>query len=108
MTGLIHVKGIAAAAATGLFALDTVTAEPDVLRYAITQGGLFAVVLVLLWSIRRDYDRLKDGQTERISVLTDLVQQSTAAQTKSAESQASMARALEEMTRTIGHMSGRV
>jgi hypothetical protein len=63
MTGLIHVKGIAAAAATGLFALDTVTAEPDVLRYAITQGGLFAVVLVLLWSIRRDYDRLKDGQT---------------------------------------------
>lgn len=42
-------------------------------EWAFTQGGLTAVVLVLLWSYRRDFVSLLKSQDERLSVLTKLV-----------------------------------
>lgn len=63
------------------------TMDPEnFVRYALTQGGLFALVCVLGWSYRRDLMRVSDDKTERLSVMTDLVVAATAAQTKTADS----------------------
>lgn len=78
--------------------VEPLTAEPDLLRYAITQGGLLAVVLVLLWSIRLE-SRRKD---DRLAVLTKLVADSTAALTKNTEQGDRLARAVENLERQ-GH-----
>lgn len=91
----------------GMFAVESMTEQPDLVRYAITQGGLLAVVLVLLWSYRRDWTNIVDQRGEHIAVLTNLVQQSTTAQANSAASLASMAEAIKEMTRTVGQISQR-
>lgn len=74
------------------------TAEPDLLRYAITQGGLLAVVLVLLWFIRLE-SRRKD---DRLAVLTQLVANTTAALTRNTEQGDRLARAVENLERR-GH-----
>lgn len=90
----------------GLIAIETIGQEPDLMRYAITQGGLLMVVLVLLWSYRRDWTEIAEQRRAHITILTGLVQQSAVAQTKYADSQVVMARSMEEMTRTVSRITG--
>ncbi len=105
-----HFAGLKLAAMTGtlgIFALESVADQPDMLRYAVTQGGLLTAFLVLLYFYRKDFQSDRDRASDRITVLTDLVQRASEAHTKSADAQMVQARAIEELTRTIGHMSGR-
>lgn len=75
-------------------AVDPLTADPSLTKYALTQGGLLIVVLVLLWMGRKESAR-KD---ERIEVLTTLVANTTAAVTKVNETTERVARAVETLT----------
>jgi hypothetical protein len=80
-------------------AAEPIVGDADLVRYAITQGGLLAVVLVLLWSYRRDSMRMLLERENRLAVMTELVQASTAALTRSAEACERMARAVENLER---------
>jgi hypothetical protein len=73
--------------------------DGDLVRYALTQGGLLAVVLVLLWFYRRDSRRIASDKNVKIDVLIAIVQNSTAALTRNAEGAAAVARALENLER---------
>jgi hypothetical protein len=73
--------------------VEPMTADPDLTRYALTQGGLLIVVLVLLWSNRKESSRKDD----RIEVLTTLVADTTAAVTKGTETTERLARAVESL-----------
>lgn len=93
-------RGIAATGMLMAFAVDAASPEStDLMRYAITQGGLLAVVLVLLWSYRKDTLSVLHEQEDRLKVLTDLVTQSTGALMKSADASERMARAVENLNR---------
>lgn len=83
--------------ATALIAATIEPAMPDfdLTRYAITQGGLLAVDLVLLWWIRQDLRRKDD----RLDVMTKLVADSTAALTRNTEVSERVARALDNLER---------
>lgn len=74
-------KGTALFASMSLIALEPAITpvEPDFWRYAITQGGLFAVVCVLLWSYRRDFIRIQDRDSEKLALLAGLIEKSVAA-----------------------------
>lgn len=87
-------------------------AEFDLTRYAVTQGGLLIVVLVLLWSIRKDMkaqaeleqSRLKaenTRQTETIQVLTTLVQMNTTAMTRAAAASEANEKAAHRLSRAL-------
>jgi hypothetical protein len=75
--------------ATMIAAMIEPTVDPalteNFVKYAMTQGGLFMLVIVLGWSYRRDFIRMADQRSERIQVLTDIVAAATAAQTKTAD-----------------------
>ena len=75
------VRGFAASAVVALAAVEPIVGDVDLYKYAITQGGLLAVVLVLLWSYRRDFKRIVDDQQARLGVMTELVQCSATALT---------------------------
>ncbi|HEX4346391.1 MAG TPA: hypothetical protein VHZ73_02400 [Vicinamibacterales bacterium] len=68
--------------------------DMDFTRYAMTQGGLLVVVLVLLWGIRRELT----GKDSQITVLTQLVKDSTQAQTSTADALDRVSRAVEVLT----------
>ncbi len=82
-------------------ALDATSAEPDLVRYAITQGGLLAVVLVLLWSIRRDAMRLQVRDDDRIAVLAAMVEKTTTALNVAASAAEANEKALHRLARAI-------
>lgn len=86
-------------------ALEGVTDQPDLLKYAITQGGLLAVVLVLLWSYRKDFQSTLKDRGDRLQLMIDLVARSAEAQTKTADSLTIQAHALEKMSDTLAHVS---
>jgi hypothetical protein len=96
-------RGMTAVVGLVLVALDPAISPPtgdfDVVRYAITQGGLLAVVLVLLWTYRRDLMRQMSDKNDRIAVMTDIVQAATTALTRYADACDRMARAVENLER---------
>lgn len=75
--------------------LEPVLGDPDLVKYGMTQGGLLAVCLVLLWWIRKDNQRKDD----RMELMTQLVADSTAALTKNSDASDRVARALENLER---------
>lgn len=80
-----------------LASLEPVMSDTDLGRYAITQGGLLFVVLVLLWSYRRDNLGALKEREDQIRVMADMVSKSTEALTKSADASERMARAVENL-----------
>lgn len=102
-------------------AVEPVASETDLLRYSITQGGLFAVVLVLLWSIRnnvfgaiRQRDEQIAKKDETIALLVGIVTKSTEALMRSGEADLRLAEAgrqnadaIREMARAIDAMNTR-
>lgn len=86
--------------------VEPLTGGPDLVRYAITQGGLLAVVLVLLWSIqaaarRKEQDLRAEGdrKDERLEVMTTLVGKTVEAMTRQSETSERVALALENLER---------
>lgn len=81
-------------------ALEPAMPDLDLTHYVVTQGGLLAVVLILLWTLRKDYQGILREQGERLKVMTDLVTASTVALTRSADATERMARAVENLDRS--------
>lgn len=67
----------------------------DLVRYAITQGGLVVVVLVLLWSQRKDTLAQRENRNHQLTALTTLIMESTATLQKHADGIDRMARSIE-------------
>lgn len=76
---------------------EPVLAEPtaSLWQWGLTQGGVTVALLILAWSYRKDTHSIIASQSERLSVMADLVMASTAAQVKSADALDRMARAIE-------------
>lgn len=78
--------------------------ETDLIRYALTQGGLLAVVLVLLWSIRKDALGVLKERENAIVVMSDMVTKCATALEKAADAGQQQARAMEQMARAVESM----
>jgi len=81
--------------------VEPIVADSDLVRYAITQGGLLAVVLVLLWSYRKDSMGALKFERERVTVLTDLVGSTREATIKSADAITAQAKSIEGLARAV-------
>jgi len=53
--------------------------QTELAKWAVTQGGLFLVVLLLVWSYRRDFTRVLAGEQDRADRALTLMQATTAA-----------------------------
>lgn len=79
-------------------------AEPDLLRYAITQGGLLLVVLTLFWYIRALHqerlaekdDRLLE-KDEKLQAMITLATEVKVALSKSLDASAALSRTVEKI-----------
>lgn len=69
--------------------------ETTLLKYAITQGGLALVLLVVFWSYRRDLARIELRDQEKLQIVTTLVEKNTAALVNADATNARLARAIE-------------
>lgn len=77
-------------------ALDPVVSEnQELVRYAITQGGLLCVVFVLLWSIRKDVLAARRDDVAHLAVVSEMVRVATVAMTQSTDAAERTARAIE-------------
>lgn len=105
--GFLAVTGLLVAAIEPVMPLP-VPQDGDFLKYAITQGGLLAVVLVLLWSYRKDTMGVLQGerdrtQSERASVelLMKLAGDTREALTKNADAILSQAKTIDSLMRKL-------
>ncbi|HVL65714.1 MAG TPA: hypothetical protein VM364_00500 [Vicinamibacterales bacterium] len=69
--------------------------DEQLFKYALTQGGLTIVCLVLFWWIQREHRRQDAAKDERMQILVVLVEKNTAALTASEATNARLARAIE-------------
>lgn len=85
----LNAKALIAPAAIFAMAVETAGGDPlsadNLLRYAVTQGGLFGVVLIGAYFYRRDMKSIADQRMDRIDVLTNIVAAASVAQTKTAD-----------------------
>lgn len=88
-------------------AVEPVVADNDLFRYALTQGGLFGVVLVLLWSYRKDSLGALAIERERVSVLTELVASTRETLAKSADAVSAQAKSIDGLARVVEGMNSR-
>lgn len=88
-------------------ALEPVMGSPDLVKYAITQGGLLFVVLVLLWFYRRDLLRISQHDEDKASVLVTLVQQNTQAMTQAAAASTANEQAANRLASAVERLEGR-
>ena len=56
--------------------------DPSFVRWMLTQGGLTVLLIVVLWSYRRDLVRIGAKDEEKIAVLTQLVSDNIQAMTR--------------------------
>jgi hypothetical protein len=101
-------RGLVTTALLGFAALDpallpsaSVTTDSDLVRYAVTQGGLLFVVLVLLWSYRKDAMGALQIERDRVEILTKLVGDTREANTKSADAVLAQAKSIEGLARAV-------
>ena len=69
--------------------------EEQLFKYALTQGGLTIVCLVLFWWITREHKRQDAVKDERQQILISLVEKNITALVNSEQTNARLARALE-------------
>lgn len=84
------------------------TSETALFQWAVTQGGLVVVVLVVVWSYRRDFSRLFASERQKSGELMIALQQSTAAIATHAEMMRDQTLALREQARAFSDLSGSV
>lgn len=98
---LLFPRGTLLVAVLGMAMTEPIIAEPDLFRYAFTQGGLLIVVLILLWSYRKDSLGALMFERERVSVLTDLVASTREASVRSADAIAVQAKSIDALARIV-------
>lgn len=86
--------------AAGFQPLPPAVSEPDLLRYALTQGGLLGVALVLLYFYRRDITQQIARKDERLEYFASMVAANTAAM----ERMATAVERLDERRQARGHV----
>lgn len=69
--------------------------DEQLFKYALTQGGLTIVCLVLFWWIQREHKRQDAAKDERMQILVDLVEKNTAALVAAESTNARLSRAIE-------------
>lgn len=94
-------KGFLIVATVIAAAVEPILAEPDLLKYAFTQGGLLIVVLVLLWSYRKDTMGVLNLERERVTILTELVGSSRETMARSADAIAAQAKSIDGLARVV-------
>lgn len=104
---MMAIRGPLLLVALGLAAVEPIlptVSDFDLAKYGITQGGLLIVVILLLFFYRRDFMRDRSDEQERslisrdqLEIFKTLVEESTAALTRAAESSDRVARAVEHM-----------
>jgi hypothetical protein len=99
---LIMAVGIVAMAADPVIAPEL---SENFIRYALTQGGLLSLVIVIGWSYRRDFTKMLDNKTEHISILTQLVAQSSVAQAQNAAALEANGKAIEAQAAAVASMT---
>jgi hypothetical protein len=106
---VVTVRGASLVSAFLLAVGEPVVAPPDgdLLRYALTQGGLAVVVLVLMWSYRRDFTRILDAKEDRLVVMATMVSANIAAATRSAEASEAQQQAIERLSRVVDRLDER-
>ena len=80
--------------------------EIQLAQWAITQGGLVVVVLVVIWSYRRDFHRIFQSEYQRTQELILTVQASTSALTMHAEMMRERASADREHVKAFTELTG--
>ncbi len=98
----------AAAQSLGVQPRPFVGSDTEMLQWAVTQGGLVLVVLVVVWSYRRDFTRLFAVERERTSELLLALQQSTTALATHAEMMREASAAGRDQARAFTELSGSV
>ncbi|MEN6605919.1 MAG: hypothetical protein ABFD60_01650 [Bryobacteraceae bacterium] len=83
-------------------------AETQLFQWAVTQGGLVLVVLVVVWSYRRDFSRIFNVEKERTTELLLALQQSSSALAMHAELMRSQADSAREQAKAFFDLAGSV
>ena len=73
----------------------------DLTRYALTQGGLLVVVLVLLWSYRKDLQTINKQREDQVKILTDLVGTNTTAMVKASAASEATEKAVARLSNAL-------
>lgn len=81
--------------------VETVMPPQDFVTYAITQGGLLAVALLMIWVWRKDTLGSLQMERDRAQALMTLVANNTEAMTKSSDAIHSQARSIEGLARAV-------
>lgn len=87
---------------------ETGKREMELLQWGVTQGGLVLVVLVVVWSYRRDFQRVFDDERRKSSELLLALQASTTALTTHAEVLRENSMAAREQAKAMSEMAGRI
>lgn len=70
----------------------------DLAKWAMTQGGLVVVTLVILWSYRRDFKKVIEAQQQELGVVTELAKECSAHIAQSAAAQREASQVQREFT----------
>jgi hypothetical protein len=71
-------------------------------KWAITQGGLVVVTLVILWSYRKDFKSVLAQNRESLSVIAGLVKDNAVSITEGAAAARAVSEALDRLERRDG------
>jgi hypothetical protein len=82
--------------------------EVQLLQWAVTQGGLVLVVLVVVWSYRRDFQRLFAAENGRTTELMLALQNASSALAAHAETMRDQASADREQAKAFVELAGSV
>jgi hypothetical protein len=96
------------AAQPDLGGLATPQQQADFLQWALKEGGLFVVVIVILYFYRRDFGRAAQNQQAQTSALLQVVQTNVTALNSLQGTTARLARAVEDGNRDGEGQAGRV
>lgn len=75
--------------------------DPELFKWALTQGGLVLVLLVVGWTYRRDFSRLLDNDTEKLHILTTLVATNTSAMERAAAASTAVERSVQRLSQSL-------
>lgn len=92
----LQVAPVEAASSTGASAVSE-----DFLKWALTQGGLVLVVLVVFWSYRRDFIRRVVREEEKVAILTEIAAESRAAVVQAVAQNTATEKAVHRLSKAI-------
>jgi hypothetical protein len=81
--------------------------ETDLPRYAITQGGLLAVVLVLLWYIRELHKQRDGASDQTIESLTSIVAETNVSMQKNISVGEAQEKAIDRLAHAVERLDER-